>query len=268
MTVNAELTSVICFRIGSIFSKVCCRIAHIFLAISLLSSSALTAAISSSDGKGQIWSDDGKVIGYAELIPGGERVKQDGPFAGFETKVVVADGLVHDGAGEVIGRVTEGDPKALMGRSVDDDGDILDKAGNVIGKAERWEPEKKERHINPMSGHKVNKEGEVRDENGNLLGKLTEGDLRTVVGFEVDDNGYVVDNDGNRVGACTLIENLQEDEGPSEEELAAMRAEEENREIARKMCGILQQTLEKMEPILKQITEVSSTLTVIVSSLR
>jgi hypothetical protein len=35
-----------------------------------------------------------------------------------------------------------------------------------------------------------------------------------------------------------------------------VRAEEENREIARKMCAILQQTLEKMEPILKQITEV------------
>ena len=220
------------------------------------------------DGKGQIWSDDGKVIGYAELIPGGEQQKPDGPFSGFETKVVVADGLVHDGAGEIIGRVIEGDAKALMGRTVDDDGDILDKSGNVIGKAERWEPEKKERRINPMSGHKVNKEGEVRDENGNLLGKLTEGDLRTVVGFEVDDNGYVVDQDGNRVGACTLIENLQEDEGPSEEELAAMRAEEENREIARKMCGILQQTLEKMEPILKQITDVSSTLTVIVCSQR
>jgi Protein of unknown function (DUF3659) len=208
------------------------------------------------DGKGQIWSDDGKVIGQAELIPGGEQAKGEGPFSGFETKVVVKDGLVHDGAQQIIGRVIEGDAKQLMGRSVDDDGDILDKNGNSIGKAERWEPEEKERHINPMSGHKVNKEGEVRDENGELLGKLTEGDLRTLVGFEVDDNGYVVDNDGNRVGACTLIENLQEDEGPSEEELAAMRAEEENREIARKMCGILQGTLEKMEPILKQITEV------------
>jgi Protein of unknown function (DUF3659) len=209
------------------------------------------------DGKGQIWSDDGKVIGYAELIPGGEQQKGDGPFSGFDTKIVVKDGLVHDAAEQIIGRVIEGDPKKLMGRHVDDDGDIVDKNGNVIGKAERWEPEEKERHINPMSGHKVNKEGEVRDENGELLGKLTEGDLRTVVGFEVDDNGYVIDNDGNRVGACTLLENLQEDDGPSEEELAAVRAEEENREIARKMCAILQQTLEKMEPILKQITEVS-----------
>jgi Protein of unknown function (DUF3659) len=208
------------------------------------------------DGQGQIWSDDGKVIGHAELIPGGQRHKGDGPFAGFDTKVVVKDGLVHNAAEEIIGRVIEGDPKKLMGRHVDDDGDILDSNGNVIGKAERWEPEEKERRVNPMSGHKVNKEGEVRDENGELLGKLTEGDLRTLVGFEVDDNGYVIDQDGNRVGACTLLENLQEDDGPSEEELAAVRAEEENREIARKMCAILQQTLEKMEPILKQITEV------------
>jgi len=209
------------------------------------------------DGQGQIWSDAGKVIGHAELIPGGQRRKNDGPFAGFDTKVVVKDGLIHNAAGEIIGRVIEGDPKKLMGRHVDDDGDILDSNGNVIGKAERWEPEEKERHVNPMSGHKVNKEGEVRDENGELLGKLTEGDLRTVVGFEVNDDGFVVDQDGNRVGACTLLENLQEDDGPSEEELAAVRAEEENREIAGKMCAILQQTLEKMEPILKQITEVS-----------
>jgi Protein of unknown function (DUF3659) len=209
------------------------------------------------DGQGQIWSDDGKVIGYAELIPGGEQEKGEGPFSGFDTKVVVQDGLVHDGAGQIIGHVVEGDPKVLLGRHVDDDGDILDKNGNKIGRAERWEPEVKERRINPMSGHKVNKDGEVRDADGNLLGKLTEGDLKQIVGFEVDDNGYVIDNDGNRVGACTLIENLEEEpEGPTEEELAAMRAEEENREIAKKMCGILQSTIERMEPILKQITEV------------
>jgi Protein of unknown function (DUF3659) len=206
------------------------------------------------DGEGQIWSDDGKVVGYAELIPGGQQEKPEGPFSGFDTKVVVKDGLVHDAAEQIIGRVIEGDPKLLMGRHVDDDGDILDKNGNVLGKAERWEPEEKERHINPMSGHKVNKDGEVYDADGNLLGKLTEGDLKNLVGFEVDDNGYVIDNDGNRVGACTLLENL--DEGPTEEELAAMRAEEESREIAKKMCGILQQTLEKMEPILNQITDV------------
>ncbi|KAL8961738.1 MAG: hypothetical protein Q9193_001757, partial [Seirophora villosa] len=215
------------------------------------------------DGEGNIWSDDGKVIGRAELIPGGEQAKPEGPFSGFDEKTVAKEGMVLDGNGEIIGRLLEESmPKAkeLQGRSVDDDGDVLDKAGNVIGKAERWEPEAKERRINPMSGHKVNKDGEVRDENGELLGRVTEGDLPTLIGLEVDDNGYVVDNDGNRVGACTLIENIPEEEPEpepemTEEELEALRKKEQDAEIANKMNYILTQTLERIDPVLKQITE-------------
>lgn len=211
------------------------------------------------DGEGQIWSDDGKVIGRAELIPGGEQEKPEGPFSAFEEAVVGKDGMVVDQNGEIIGRLVEGqDAKALQGRKVDGDGDILDKGGNVIGKAERWEPEEKERHINPMSGHKVNKDGEVRDENGELLGMVTEGHLPTLIGLEVDDNGYVVDNDGNRVGECTLIQNIPEEEQPemSEEEREALRKKQEDAEIADKMNYILTQTMERIDPVLKQITEV------------
>ncbi|MCJ1427461.1 hypothetical protein MMC29_005364 [Sticta canariensis] len=217
------------------------------------------------DGEGQIWSDNGKVIGQAELIPGGDRGKADGPFAGFEGLVVVKDGLVHDAAGQVVGKLAEGsDPVKLLGRKVDEDGDILDSSGNSIGKAERYTPEEKERKISPMSGRKVNKEGEVRDEDGNVIGKLTEGDLASLIGCEIDDNGYVIDNDGNRIGQCTLLENIKEEEpepeeepeeGPSEEELAAMKKAEEDNELAKKMNAILKQTLDRIEPVCKQITE-------------
>ncbi|KAI4223886.1 MAG: hypothetical protein L6R36_005093, partial [Xanthoria steineri] len=213
------------------------------------------------DGEGQIWSDDGKVIGRAELIPGGEQKKPEGPFSSFEEKTVAKDGMVVDQNGEVIGRLMEGqDAKALVGRKVDDDGDILDKSGNVIGKAERYDPEVKERQINPMSGHKVNHDGEVRDENGELLGRVTEGNLPTLIGKEVDDNGYVVDNDGNRVGECTLIANIPEEEPEpepemTEEELEALRKKEQDAEIANKMNYILTQTMERIDPVLKQLTE-------------
>ena len=211
------------------------------------------------DGQGQIWSDNGKVIGRAELIPGGGPQKAEGPFAGFERLIVVKDGMVTDQNGNIVGRVIEGDAQKLEGRKVDDDGDILDKSGNSIGKAERWEPEKKERRVNPMSGHKVNKDGEVRDADGNLIGKLTEGNLGALVGMEVDDNGNVVDNDGNKIGECTLIEHLPEEEQPeyTEEELEAMRKKEEDADLAKKMTAILNQTIDKMQPILSQITEVS-----------
>jgi Protein of unknown function (DUF3659) len=209
------------------------------------------------DGEGQIWNDAGKVIGQAELIPGDQQQKgQEGPFAGFESLTIGKDGYVVDDAGDIVGRIVEGDPKKLKGRKVDEDGEVLDRNGNSIGRAERWEPEEKEREVNPMSGHKVNKEGEVRDENGELIGRLTDGNLGTCVGKAVDDNGYVVDNDGNKIGECTLLENIQEEEEETEEQ----RTQRENAEIAKKMIYILRETLDKMNPICQQITDVSRSL--------
>ncbi|CAF9910362.1 hypothetical protein IMSHALPRED_009175 [Imshaugia aleurites] len=208
------------------------------------------------DGQGQIWNDNGKVIGQAELLPGGGTQAPEGAFAGFENLVVADGGMVTDAAGQIVGKLDEESmPNAekLLGRKVDEDGEILDKAGNSIGKAIRWKPEEKERRINPMSGHVVNSKGEVRDENGELLGMVTDGHLPTLVGCEVDDNGYVIDNDGNKIGECTLMENLPEDEevGPTEEELQKA----EDAEIAKKMNNIVQQTIEKMQPVCKNITD-------------
>jgi hypothetical protein len=218
------------------------------------------------DGKGQIWGDDGKIVGRAELIPGAEQNKAEGPFYGFDNAIIGKDGVVLDGE-KIIGRLIEGDAKRLLGRKVDEDGDVVDKNGNTIGKAERWEPEEKKRDVNPMSGRKVNKEGEVRDADGNLIGKLTEGNLATLVGKVVDDNGYVVDNDGNKIGECTLLENIPEpepepeveEEGPSPEEQEAAAKAESDRQLAEKMIYILNGTLERVKPVCKQITDVSST---------
>lgn len=213
------------------------------------------------DGKGQIWGDDGKIIGRAELIPGAEQEKAEGPFYGFDNAEVGKDGLVFSGD-RVIGRLIEGDAKRLLGRRVDEDGDVADKNGNTIGKAERWEPEEKQRDVNPMSGRKVNKEGEVRDADGNLIGKLTSGNLATLVGKKIDDNGFVVDNDGNKLGECTLLENIpeEEEEGPTAEEQEAQAKAEQDRQLAEKMCHILRQTLDQVKPVCKQITDVSSYL--------
>ncbi|KAJ5183703.1 hypothetical protein N7492_001319 [Penicillium capsulatum] len=208
------------------------------------------------DGKGQIWGDNGQVIGRAELIPGAEQQKAEGPFYGFENAEVGKDGVVVDKE-RIIGRLVEGDAKRLLGRKVDEDGDVLDKNGNTIGKAERWEPEEKPRDVNPMSGRKVTKEGEVRDADGNLIGKLTSGNLATLIGKSIDDNGFVIDNDGNKIGECTLVENIPEpeEEGPSPEEQEAQAKAEHDRQLAEKMCNILRQTLDQIKPVCKQITE-------------
>jgi hypothetical protein len=107
-----------------------------------------------------------------------------------------------------------------------------------------------------MSGRRVNKEGEVRDENGDVMGRLTAGDLGHCVGLEVDDNGYVVDNDGNKVGEVTLLENIAE-EVPEEEMTEEELQRKKDAELADKMAAICQQTLERVQPVCKQITEVN-----------
>jgi len=208
------------------------------------------------DGQGQVWDNAGNVVGRCELATG-QDTKPEGPFAGFEGLQINKDETITTPAGDIIGRVIEGDIKKLLGHTVDEDGDINDKNGNTIGRAERWEPEEKERRVNPMSGMRINKEGEVRDENGDLVGRLTDGALGHCVGQEIDDNGNVIDQDGNKIGEATLLENIVEEEyeGPSEEELAEAAKREEEREVAEKMNGICTQTLERMQPICKQITE-------------
>lgn len=208
------------------------------------------------DGNGQIWDNSGNVVGRCELAQG-EETAPEGPFAGFEGLKVKKDGTVVTSTDDIVGRVIEGDVKKLISHDVDEDGDILDKNGNRIGKAERWEPEEKERRVNPMSGMRVNKEGEVRDQNGDIVGKLTDGTLGHCVGQEIDDNGNVVDQDGNKIGEVTLLENIVEEEyeGPSEEELAEAAKRDEEAQIADKMANICTQTLERMHPICKQITD-------------
>ncbi|KAF2858773.1 hypothetical protein K470DRAFT_259489 [Piedraia hortae CBS 480.64] len=204
------------------------------------------------DEQGQVWDDSGKVIGKCELVHG-EDTGPDGPFAGFEGLQIKRDGTIVTSGGDVVGKVVEGDIQKLMGHVPDADGDIVDGNGNVIGKAERWD---KERRANPMSGRRINKEGEVRDEDGELIGRLTDGKLSQCVGQEIDDAGNVVDVDGNKIGEATLLENIEDDyEGPSEEELAEAAKREEERQIAEKMGQVCQDTLDKMQPICKQITE-------------
>ena len=104
-----------------------------------------------------------------------------------------------------------------------------------------------------MSGMRVNREGEVRDKQGDIIGRLTDGNLTACIGKEIDDNGNVVDQDGNKVGEVTLIENIQEEE--EEEMTEEERKELEERETAKKIGNIINQTIEKMEPICKQITD-------------
>src|SRR5207248_6991757 len=114
------------------------------------------------DKNGNIWGEAGDIIGKAELVPESEREPtREGPFAAFSGSTVDKSGKVVDSKGNVVGRLTEGDPKKLAGREVDADGDVLDKNGNVLGKAERWEEEVEQLDVSKLAGRRVNKDGNV-----------------------------------------------------------------------------------------------------------
>ncbi|KAI2877984.1 hypothetical protein CBS76997_8665 [Aspergillus niger] len=212
----------------------------------------------SVDEQGQVWDAAGHVVGQAELIPDAERERPEGPFSGLDGLTVNKEGQVVDPNGTPVGRLVEGDARRLAGRAVDDDGEVLDSAGNCIGRAEPWTAP--EEPVSPMAGRKVNREGEVRDEDGNLIGKLTQGELSNLIGRTIDKDGYVVDSAGNKIGECTLLENLPPEPEPEEPEMSPEEREklaqqEEENELAKKMCSIIQQALDSLEPICRMITQ-------------
>jgi hypothetical protein len=111
------------------------------------------------DAEGKIWSDSGKVIGSADIIPNDERDESStAPFEDFPDAVVDSKGNVTF-EGQVIGKLIEGDAKKLAGKKVDKDGEIVDKIGNVLGKVERWtepdEPEPEAIDMSALAGKRV-----------------------------------------------------------------------------------------------------------------
>ncbi|XMA10975.1 hypothetical protein WAI453_003766 [Rhynchosporium graminicola] len=222
-----------------------------------------------SDKNGDIWDDGGKIVGKADLVPESERDGQkDGPFTGFESPVVTKDGKVGDSKGAIIGRLIEGDAKKLYGKAVDTDGDVSDSNGNSLGKAERWEEEEKEKTNSPVEGRKVNKEGNVVDENGDLIAKLTDGEITKCSGKEIDADGDVYNSKNQVIGHVTLLDEIpaepepepepeaaEEEPKESQEEIDAKKQKVEETKLASRMAFSIQESLDKISPILKNITD-------------
>lgn len=205
------------------------------------------------DKEGNVLSESGDVIGKAELVSEGEREgMKEGPFAELSGCTIAKDGTVVTPSGDIVGRLTEGDPKKLFGRQVDEDGDVIDSNGNVLGKAERWEPEEVERKTAPYAGRKVNREGNVLDEEGNIIAKLVSGDVSACSGKEVDEDGDVVNYKGDTVGHVALLEDIPKD---TEEDIKKREEAETDRKLAAKLAGCIEQSLDKIRPICKMITD-------------
>jgi len=171
------------------------------------------------DGEGKIWDDSGKVLGRAELLPEDERqAEKSGPFEDFPDSVLDAKGNVMF-EGKVVGKLVEGDAKALEGKKVDSDGDVLDKNGNTLGRAERYQeeeeapPEEEQpEDLSSLEGKKVNKAGNVVDDNGKLFGRINSGVLSKLVGKKCDAEGKIWSDSGKVIGTAELIPMDERDE--------------------------------------------------------
>ncbi|OWP05467.1 hypothetical protein B2J93_6374 [Marssonina coronariae] len=226
-----------------------------------------------SDKNGDIWDEGGNVVGKAELVPESERDGQkEGPFTGFDSPTVTKDGKVADSHGTIIGRLVEGEAKKLYGKKVDADGDVVDSNGNSLGKAERWEEEEKPKAHSPVAGRKVNREGNVVDENGDIIAKLTEGEVTKCSGKEIDEDGDVYNSKNQVIGHVTLLGEIpaepepepepeavveEEPEEPEEspEEIEARKQLENDKKLASRMSFTIQESIDKMTPLLTNIMD-------------
>jgi hypothetical protein len=171
------------------------------------------------DAEGKIWDDSGKVVGRAELLPEDQReAEKSAPFEDFPDSIVDAKGNVIF-EGKVVGKLVEGDAKALEGKKVDADGDVLDKNGNTLGRAERYQEEEEaapeeeqSEDLSSLDGKKVNKAGNVVDENGKLFGRINSGVLSKLVGKKCDAEGKIWSDSGKVIGTAELIPMDERDE--------------------------------------------------------
>ncbi|KJK82299.1 hypothetical protein H634G_02493 [Metarhizium anisopliae BRIP 53293] len=208
------------------------------------------------DKEGNIMSESGEKIGRAELVPESEREgSREGPFAELSGCTVTRDGKVVTPSGDVVGRLTSGDGKVLYGRAVDEDGDVVDKNGNVLGTAERWEEPVVEKKKDPLAGRRVNREGNVVDEDGNIIGKLVSGDLSICSGKEIDDDGDVVNSKGMAIGHVSLLEDIPPEPEESAEDKEKREQAEKDRKLAGQLAASIEQSLDKIKPILRMITD-------------
>lgn len=111
-------------------------------------------------------------------------------------------------------------------------------------------------------------------DSGDVIGKLTEGQLEQCKGIEIDDDGDISNQKNQRIGHVTRIQDIPSDE-KTEEELEAERkaAEEEeakkledeekakDAKLVQQMIVKVEDGLEKVKPMLKEMTNASASKT-------
>ncbi|CEG76992.1 hypothetical protein RMATCC62417_11810 [Rhizopus microsporus] len=95
----------------------------------------------------------------------------------------------------------------------------------------------------------VKKSGKVVDKNDNIVGSVDERIARKLAGMKVDNEGNIVNHEGHIVGKAEMIKQETDEEHKKKAE------EEEYKELADNMSNAIEQSLDKIKPVLKMITE-------------
>ena len=95
-----------------------------------------------------------------------------------------------------------------------------------------------------------------------MIGKLTDGDIQKCAGKEIDEDGDVYNQKNQVIGHVTLLEDIHEPEPEPEpeatespEEIKEREQLEQDKKLAGQLAMCIQQSLDKVQPILKMITE-------------
>ncbi|KAL4864253.1 hypothetical protein BDV12DRAFT_176476 [Aspergillus spectabilis] len=210
------------------------------------------------DDDGDILDKRGNVIGRAEPYEQPEEQEEqeeaEDDLSILEGKTVNKLGNILDDNGAIIGKITDGNVKKLAGKKVDGHGQVWSDSGKVIGQAElipQEEREKPEGIFYGFDGLTVGKEGMIMDATGEVIGRLVEGDQQRLQGRAVDEDGEIIDKLGNVIGRA---ERWSEPD-LSPEELEKQQKEKEDADLAKNMSVIVQQTLDSVGPLCRQITQ-------------
>ncbi|KAI9483050.1 MAG: hypothetical protein EXX96DRAFT_128610 [Benjaminiella poitrasii] len=215
------------------------------------------------DKDGNVINNEGHIVAKAELFKT-EEESEDSPFNPNESvnefsPEVRKSGKVLDMDDNVVGHVDKRLASKFAGFKVDEEGNIINNEGHIVGrvemiKQEEEEEDAKDKPFNPNTmvdehSPRVRKSGKVIDEDDNVVGTVDKNAARNWDGYPVDDDGNVIDKEGHVVGKAKMTGQKSEEERRKEAE------EADERKIADQMSQAIQQSLDKIKPILKNITD-------------
>ncbi|RSL64276.1 hypothetical protein CEP54_004800 [Fusarium duplospermum] len=136
-----------------------------------------------------------------------EEVEEPLDFTILKGTTVDKQGNLVNDKGHLIGRVTEGEIKQLIGMKCDDQGVIWGDYGKQLGKAEplpEWE-RGEQKDFSILKGTTVDKEGNLVNQKGDIMGRVVEGEIRELIGMKCDDQGIIWGDFGKKAGKAEPV---------------------------------------------------------------